>query len=448
MAFFYKEENGYVKPRLGRIATSIVGGIFALTVLISGIFTVQAGEQVIEQTPSGKLIAHIDPGIKFKWPFVSNAWTYNQVTTVTYDETKGSATSNNSPYEITFADTYSGHVKGSFRVELPTDPDKFIALHKAFKRYDNFVDNGIEKFTNELLAYTANQFTGETYMQGGQNEYKSRLQDQAQNGLYKTKRTAVRVSKQSGKVSLKNDKAGKTSDSEAMIYKNVVQRDKDGKPLREANPMAIYGVKVSQVTIDGFTPEKQLYTFMSNKKARVQERATLIENQENERQSAITAKLKGDRERVEEKQKMLKIKDAAVIKAQQSVELAQKESEKQIVVKNKELEIAVANKGIEQANYASAKFKAQAVKEIGFAEAAVTKAKYKAIDPKLYALEKQVEVTANLQGAFKGTTVVMPTNMITNGNGKGQAKSSADMVMQLIQLDKLNELASKAKSTK
>lgn len=429
-----------------------VAAIATVVTINASLFTVEAGQYAMEQTPSGELVPHMSPGIKFKWPFVSSVKYYNEVTTVTYSEKEGQATSDNKPYEITFADTYSGHVKGSFRIEMPKDPDQFVLVHKAFKRYDNFVDNGIEKFTNELLTYTANQYTGEAYMQGGQNEYKTRLQDQALNGLYVTKRTAVKVKRQAGSVDLKNDRASKTTDSEAVIYKNVIQRNSSGAPLREANPMAKYGVKVAQVTVDGFIPEPSLKTFMQNKKDMVQKRARLVENQENERQSAITEKLKGDRERVVSKQKMLKEKDAAVITMNKEVKLAELQAKKElverqkladlaIVDKKKELQMSTDNEAIQQANERAAKFEAKAKLHNGLADAQIIAAKYKAYDQKLYAMEIQRDtmlgVTTNLQGIH----IKMP-NVNISGTA-GQSINSIDTVLQAIGVQKLEEIANK-----
>ena len=450
-----KLQAGVTKVAKTGVKGLAIGALAAATLITinASLFTVEAGEYAMEQTPSGKLIPHMTPGIKFKVPFVSHVWYYDEVTTVTYSENiDGQGSSKNKPYDVTFADTYGGLVKGSFRVEMPKDPDKFITLHKSFKRYDNFVENGAEKFTNELLSYTANQFTGESFMQGGQNEYKNRLEDQARNGLYKTKRTAVKVKKQSGTVGLGNDQASKTEDSEAVVYKNIIQRDANGTPLRQDNPMDKYGVNVPQVTIDGFIPEADLESFMTNKKEMVRKRARLIEDQENERQSAITAKLTGDRERVEAKQQMLKERDSAVISADKEVQLAKKQAEKEkverqkvadlaIIDKKKELQQATDNEGIQKANERAAKFQAQALLHQGLAEAKVIKAKYDARDPKLYALEKQVEITANLQEAFKGVNVTMPTNMIVNGGAEGNTPTtSVETMMQLLQLDKLNEI--------
>jgi len=424
--------------------------IAVLFVINASIVNVDAGRYMMEQTPSGKLIPHMTPGYKFITPFVTDVKFYNEVTTITYDEREGQATSANPPFHITFADTYSGDVKGSFRIELPKDPEKFILLHKAFKRYDNFVDNGIEKFTNELLAYTANQYTGEAFMQGGQNEYKTRLFDQATKGLYVTKRTKVKRDRVIGDVNLKNDNAGKNVIGQQYVFKNIIQRDAKGKPLREQNPMAKYGVKVTQVTIDGFIPEPALSKFMQNKKDMIQKRQKLIEDQENERQSAITAKLKGDRERVEAKQKMLREKDAAVINANKKVELAKLEALKEkverqkladlaIIDKKKDLQMATADEKIQQAREKAAKYEAQAKLHNGLADAQILKAKYSAYNKTLYAMEIQKETMINVTKNLANIKIAMPKVNIVEGNSD-KSPNSMNTILQAIGIDKLDQL--------
>jgi hypothetical protein len=424
--------------------------IFAiLFVFNASIVNVDAGRYMMEQKPSGELVPHMTPGYKFIIPFVTSTKFYNEVTTVTYDENPGRATSSNKSYPVTFADTYGGDIQGSFRIELPKDPEQFVLIHKAFKRYDNFVDNGIEKFTNELLAYTANQYTGEAFMQGGQNEYKSRLFDQATKGLYVTKRTAVKMNRQVGSVTLKNDKAGETSNSQQTVFRNIIQRDENGKPLREANPMAKYGVKVTQVTVDGFLPEPALKTFMQNKKDMIQKRQKLIENQENEKQAAITAKLKGDRERVEAKQKMLREKDAAVIQANKEVELArltatreavdrQKLADLAIIDKTKELQIAKANEDIQKANERAAKFEAQSKLHNGLADAQILKAKYDAYDKTLYSMEIQRDTMINVTKNLANVKIEMPKINISGGSDK--SVNSMNTILQAIGIDKLEQI--------
>lgn len=423
-----------------------LAGFATLVVVWNSFYTVDGGEYYIEQPPSGKLIPVQTPGIKFKVPFATKLTKYDEVTTVTYNNKQNGAlfssdkSSNNPPFAVNFADTYSGLVTGSFRVELPRDPDQFIALHKAFKHYDNLVDNGYEKLTNQLLSYTANQFTGENYMQGGQNEYQIRLKDQADRGIYITKRVKKRINTAKASVGLDNENPNKLSQQEAIIWINEVQTDENGTIKRNANPLDEYGVKITQVTIDGFYPEDKLKDFIDNKKVQVQKRAKLVEEQENERQSAITAELKGNRERVEARQAMLKEKDSAVIEADKRVELERKAAELQVVLKQKELDIAIANERIQKAAEKAAKYEAQAKLHNGLADARILKAKYDAYDKTLYSMEIQRDTMIKVTENLKGITVAMPKVNIQGGSG-GNSMNSVDTVLQAIGVQKLEEIA-------
>jgi hypothetical protein len=424
-------------------------GVSALIVLSSSIFNVKAGTYVMEQTPSGELVPHMTPGYKMKVPFFSTVNEWNEVTTIIYNEQSGDATSQNPPYNITFADTYNGNIEGSFRVELPKNPDKFIELYKAFKHYDNFVENGAEKFTNELLSYTAMQFTAEEFMQGGKNEFKTRLEDQARRGLYEIKRVASKVSSKT------NDptSSGQIAENEIVVYKNEIQRDESGQAIRKISGLSSYGINIPQVTVERFIPEQALEIFMNNKKQRVQERAKLIEDQENERQRAITAKLAGDRARIEQKQQALMEKDKAVIEQTKKVEMAKLQAEKELVDKQKEadlaviekakeLQIAKANEGIQQANATAAIHEANAIKAKGLAEAEVIGAMLKAKQDNkdIVLAELQRDNILAISKNLKDFKIEMPTYMAGSSNGANS--NSLDVLLNAVGINNLQQLKS------
>jgi len=76
-----------------------VAAVLGMVTLGSSVFTVNAGQYAVERTPTGQLIAHQKPGIKFKTPFFSEVEFYDEVTTITYsDENDGSKESQNKPY--------------------------------------------------------------------------------------------------------------------------------------------------------------------------------------------------------------------------------------------------------------------------------------------------------------------------------------------------------------
>lgn len=446
------------KNIISRVGSWIAkGGIYSALAIVlfivgnAATYKVDGGEYVIERPPSGNLKAIMTPGYKFKVPFLTDIYRYNRVTTVTYDTKDSGAFSDNQPKLITFADTYSGDLSTSFRITLPADPAKFIDIHNTYKRYENLVENGYEKFTGELMTYTATQFMAENFMQGGQNEYRNALKDQAENGLYITKRTATNVTQQVASVD-SNSKAGQVNMGNAVRWVNIVQKDSKGIPLRDSHTLTKYGVTVDGVTLDSFHPEEKLRLFMSNKKDRIQARAKLVEDQETERQQAITEQLKGERERIQAKQKALRDRDQAVISAEKQVLLAEQQALKEIVEqekqadiakidKAKELQIAQDNEGIQKANEKAAKYEAQALLHKGIAEAKIIDAKYKAYDKKLYAMEIQRDTMLGVTQNLQGISVDMPhINIGSNGDASGPI-NSVEVAMQALGLQKLEEIA-------
>jgi len=426
------------------LVLSAVALIVVLAFGSSLYYVVDAGEYVIVQgsgfLSSSELRAESVPGYHLKDPF-AKITEYKKVVSVSYTKIQDrNATSINPPFHITFNDTYAGQVTGSFRFRLPTNPKEMIRLHEEVQTFENLVESTLEKQATNLLSYTANQFSGEDYMQGGQNSYQSRLQDQASNGLFITKRVAVKVSKQVADTTSNK----KVSTGEAIVHKTTIQLDKDGVRQREGKfPLTVYGITVSQITIDGFYPDPKLKMFVNNKKDRVQERAKLIEEQENERQRAITANLKGDRERIEAKQRMLQERDAEVIQADKRVELEKKSKEIAVVKKQKELEVAQADLGIQRAKAESAIQEAKAIKARGLAEAAVTKAKYSAFNRDIYLAEMQRDIAKVMYQNLKDLEIKMPSNVIVSG---GQGQTSLQDLTNLTILDKFKEIGTPAPS--
>jgi len=455
---FFDEDNGYdrestsngrktktkqgaemLEKFLSMGKKAVLGAIVAFVLFItamSSFYTVGGSEYAVERTPGGDLVGVIEPGIHFKVPFVSTVHYYDQFQTISYVDEGGD--SKGTMKRISFADTYMGYIGGTIRFQLSANPELLVAMHKAYLNESNLLTAGLKPVAKQLLTYTANQITGENYMQGGQNEYQIRVEDQGNKGLYITKRVKVKVKKNASDVGLKNQNPNERTQRDSFIYVTKRQKDKDGKYLRQELPTTQYGMKVVQVTIDDFQPEKKLMDFINRKKDQIAKRQGLIEEQENERQSAITAELKGTRERVQAKQEQLKLKDSAVISAQKKVELEQKEADLQVVRKQKELDIAKANEGIQKANAIAAKHQANAIEFKGLAQAKVKKAMYLAISQPILELEVDRAVAIAKYKALESgkVSITMPTTVIGGGSGDG----SGDPIQNLTNLHLLDKL--------
>jgi len=448
----YKVNGGELL--VGKIITHALGAIIALTLIFGSFYIVGGTEYAVERTPNGEMQGVVEPGIHFKVPLLSTVHFYDQFQTVAYVDDDSDEEGFGSMKRINFADTYGGYVGGTIRYQLSSDPKLLVAMHKAYVNERNLIESGLKPISKQLLVYTANQITGEDFMQGGQNEYQIRVEDQGNNGLYITKREKILVKKNSSDVGLKDPNPTKRPQRDSYIYRTVIQKDKNGNPLRQALPTTKYGIKIVQVTIDDFRPEKKLKDFINRKKDQIAIRQKLIEEQENERQSAVTAELRGNRERIEARQKMLKEKDAAVIEAQKRVDLEQKEAELQIVRKKKELEVAKANEGIQKANAVAALQQAKAIEAKGLAEAKVKKAMYQAVRKDILILEVQKVTQVAKYKALKESSIVLPKTVIMNGNGGngGNGGSSADASLASLtdlaimgKIDQMNDSDSKNK---
>ncbi len=420
------------------IKNLVISGIVALGAItgIAAMEKVDAGEYVRIQNPSGSFVWYTDPGLKFKIPFFSTTTTYQELTTVTFsrsEDTRDSASIAEVPALIKFADGYSGEGDFTFRFRMSPSDDKLEMMHKAVKRQTALQGNTLLPAANELLNQTANQFTGSGYAQGGKGEFKSRLQDQARNGMLTVKRIRQEVE------AVVADQAGegeRAQNNTAKVYEYVmeVQEDENGVALRTPLDISQYGITIAQVTMGDFEESVELKQFLSDRRQKERESKNRIDEQRVERENAITAGLRGETQRIQAKNKALMVKDAAVIKEQQKVAIEQEKANLSVIQKNKELAIAESNEGIQKANAAAAKFEAQAALEMGLAEARIKKAHYNAIDKDVLRLEVQKATSLATARAYEKQGVQMP---LIVGGGAGGASNSIENMASLKLIDQL-----------
>ena len=401
------------------IITSIVGGLLFITGM--GSFFITSGtEYAILKSPNGELSTIINGGVHFKIPFFSDVHKYPMVLKTTYvDDNDKNDANYGTMKRITFNDTYGGMIGGTLLYRL--DPTKLIAVHKTYGSADNLVENGLKPISKQLLAYTANQFSGENFMQGAQNEYQNRVEDQANKGLLVTKRVRENVKKGMSTVGVKNQNPKSRENREESMFVTKIQYEIDGiTPKRIQLAITELGIKLAQVTIDDFKPDPKLREFIDRKQTQIATRQTIIEKQENARQGSILAEANGEMERITAKQTQLKDRDIAVILADKKVELERKEAEKQVVQKQKDLDIALMEKKIQKAKSESSIYQAKAIEATGLANAKVKKAMYAAVRQPILELEVARVTELAKYKALSTAKITMPqTVMMSNSSGEG-----------------------------
>lgn len=434
---------------LGKIAL----GLFTAIVVFTGMGYNDSGVSTRVQQPMFGYNWITEEGYYFKLPLVSRDRSYDQIITVavtTNEDICNTASVCISPDRagIPFADTYRMQLEYQMRFRIPVIESgldeqgilKAIGLeemHGDVKSLENLRGNTLLPFAQTLVSDTANQMLATKVAQGGQNAFRTRLADQASNGMLVTTVQKVPVTAEIADTSSDRD-ASTTKMGQQFITQVVVHEDDKGLALRNPTSISAYGVTLvpNSIQIIKATPVGRLVTYIDNKQKNIALQIEQEETQKLQRQKAKTAQLKGATDLVTRTNQLNIEKAEAVIAAEKRNEEAALQAEKELIEANKvkdlavvdkarELEISTANLGIQEANYKSTKFEAQAIKEKGLAEAQVAKAKLgaKNANKEIYLAELDVEKTRLMADALPKMQITGPSVVMgAGGNGTGMVQ--------------------------
>merc|ERR1719238_448665 len=463
-----KIEMPSINPRYAAIAGGLAFGLYCAK---NSVLMTDAGvTYVVQNQITGSLEVYTEPGLHGRVPFFSSVTPYRQVITSTFesknkrnDETNAADTGS---VTCRFADTYMGHIPVTFRFKMPSSADGVRKMHKEFRSESNLVQALLMRNAANVTVITATQYTGEEFFQGGLNQFKTQLADQLQNGVYLTERKQVEVEQTDlAPVGADQDPAGrgKLVKAKQLVWKTVPVLDESGHLQRGENPLAQYGIEVTQVLIGDPRPEENLDRLLLDKKRLVAERIKTVQEQETSKAQARTEQLKKEIQRTKEVQDAQRQKELVVIANQREVEVAKQIAEREtieqrklqdlaVIQKDKELAIARAELDIQKANATAAKFQAEAIAAKGKAEADVLSAMYKAKaqNKEIFLAETQRDMATSLYSNLKDFTVEMPQNVIVgaggaDGGGAGRMPSNLDVITSFSALG-LMEKAVKSKA--
>jgi len=431
----------------------VIGGA-ALIVGLNSFWTADSGySYFVQDSLFGTESGVSDVGIHGKVPFFTKVYPYKQVATISLDSTPdgGKFTRTLEDTPVTFADTYGGDIPATFRFRLPRGEQEIIALHKEFRSFENLVDALLVKNAKNVTVVTATQYTGEEFYQGGLNEFKVQLEDQLANGLYQTERRQVVVETTGlAPVSSEQQNGNKLEQQQQRVWKNIVLTDDKGQAKRLDNPLAQYGIVLSQVTVDKPNPGKRLNDLLNTKRALVAKRINAIQTIETAKAEAKAETQRQEIEKAKQIQIKLREKELAVIDNQKLVAVEQQIALRELVIQNRKKDVAVverekvlavskANLGIQDANAQAAKFEAQAILVKGLAEAQVDKAKLQAKQSArdIYMAELQKDVSIAMYRALPGFQIEMPDSVVMGGGSQSALPNSMDILATLGMLDKM-----------
>lgn len=408
--------------------------VAALTIN-SSIYSVNVGEQVRVQNSMSSTYEWVsNQGMHLKAPFVTSLERYTDVTTVAITDDEDildTAGVTREPMDVTFIDNYGGKLELVFQLKLPTDSTKMELIHQDRKSMRNLRGSTFQTFAKDMTTLTVDQFRAQDFMQGGKGQFKQRLVDQSDRGMLVTKRERIPLEMQVADQTLDANSRTGAKTQQQFIDQVVIQTDSEGNALRRPHNLTKYGIEVVQVDLGEFHPNPDLIGYIKKIKDREKARGDVVADQGLERDKAVTEQLKGERERITAKNKLNITKDKAIIEQQQLTAVIKEQGKQAIATKLKEQDIATANLKIEKANYEASVYEAKAIKEKGFAQAAVKKADYNAIDKEVLALE--VDRAKSLALYNTKMHVTMPTIVGGSGGGQGALETMSSLkVLELL----------------
>lgn len=390
-----------------------------------------------------------EEGYYLKAPLISRVVTLNKNGTVASTDNKDLLESSSivvPPTTALFADSFQMAFEWSVRYELPVDDEGLELVYQKQKSQAALLANTVMPFAQTLFTDSVNQMLGESFAQGGKNSLRTLIDNQSQFGMFQTKVETVKVARGSGKGT--NDTIG-GANTDMEITKVIYLTDPlTNKRLRTPLSIAQYGIKIvpNSFQIIENKPVGRLITFIDKKQASLELQIAEDEAQVLIAKQTQTEQLNGEKVLIARTNVLNVEKQEAVISAEKRNEEARLQAEKEVIEankiaelaiidKNRELQMAQADEGIQKAFALAAKYEASAIKEVGFAKAAVKDADYKAIDKTILALE--VDKAKALALYSSNMTVNMP--MIVGGKGDTGGDSSLEIMTSLKVMEQLGK---------
>lgn len=379
-----------------------------------------------------------EEGYYGKFPWITRTSEWNQRGTVAGTDLQSLVNASSEvvpPSVLQFADSYEMAVEWSMRYEIPAHEEGLEKMYTTLKSQKNMLGNTLMPFAQTLVNDSVNQMLGGDFAQGGRNALRTLIDNQSQYGMYQTKVERVSNTRKSGKGS--NDVTGGTVADNLEVTKVVYLRDENNKKLRTPLAISQYGIKIvpNSISIVETKPQGRLVEYIKKKQDSLADQIKQDEDQKLLAKQAKTKQLEGEKNLIVRTNALNIEKQVAIINKQREVAEAKLQAEKEVVErdkvaslavidKNRELQVAEANEGIQKANAAAARYEAEAIKQVGFAQAAVKKADYAAIDKDILVSNNNRAVAEAMYTS--SMSVQMPTYLNIGGKD-GAAGSIADM---------------------
>ena len=359
----------------------------------------------------------------------------NSLRTIKTPQGRACNYSNNDGFIVQYGDGGKGAICAQLDSQLPAG-DIFVKLHNKYRSEDGVRMKLLDPNFRSLFTTTAELFTSTEAYETKRSQIGAALQDQLLNGPYITTTEDREIV------------TGVGADGQEITQTksfSIIKLDSDNNKMHQTNPFAQWDMTDITVTVTGFDFEDKTMT-------QIQNRRDAANRGETAQAEAKAAYWEGKKAVAEGERKRIVAQAAAEVKNAPAIADANREAAlavinaKRIADEARELTLA-ANETLLQktAEALSAVQEAKVITTLANAEAYKLDAMQKA--GKLFK-EIEAETIRNADRSDAMANMNVPTNLTILGGGKGEGNTSESAVLQLMVVEKLNQLNVKSSANK
>ncbi|MDH3891561.1 MAG: SPFH domain-containing protein [candidate division Zixibacteria bacterium] len=404
------------KSTMFKIA-AIGGAVLLVLILILGDKLVENNDAPfikIKQALDGTLTVRTEPGIF--WQGFGDITKYSKSEIIWFSRELHEGLTRDQSIQVRYRDGGNAYISGSIRYVLPYDQsnaqDLMVGLHKAYRNQDNFVDRAIQRLLFETIQQSAGFFTSEESYTTHKSTYANYVRDQIMNGVYEVAQVTDTTIRPGGELKI--------------LPRNIIRRDENGEMMRKANPLAKYGVSITNVTIYDPIYEEDIQSQIAQRLNSKMQVIVARSEASLRTQEQITMKAQGERDVEIERYTQL------VINMREELE-AEQDKSVQTILSQMRAEAAEVNKRAQEWN-------GKAEKERGRGMATskrLLQAADKNLDIKMQAVMVKHKAIADALAAGKN---ILPEIIFSEGSGGGNT------LIEAMGINALQEMSDRQKT--
>ncbi len=398
-------------------------------------FYAEPGNSYLVQYPWGPQHVEFLPGYHARW--FGESIGFNKTIAVTFiddddlwrrNQAGASFAGVSPPYEIRFNDSVTAEVKMTARFELPTDPERFLAMAVAYRTQENLVFSTLLPVMKEAMWNAGRMFSAQAYIGGSGGDFENAIADQIQNGIYLLDVSEERVFAGPAPIT---EPDGRQIQQDETTRVRVSIRMRDGVPLRkdaENHPLQKFGIRLVQANVHGVDPDP-----VFKEKLREQREAAAqvaierqLTRQEEERKKRILAQ--GEAEKAEKRVELEVQQIEQVLRAETRAKEAEQEQIRRVTEANTRRQEAEIELERRQVELHTAELEAQRIQTLAEAEANRRRQLMEADNALQQRLDAYQAVAQAFAAAIRGQRMVPEVVVGGSGGAAGGSANATDLI--------------------